>query len=329
MEKTVEILLTKEIINHFLHVYSLEEGYKLLGDFENYVYEVNKNDCTFILRLTHSTHRELENLLAEIDWIQYLSSQRLNISMAFQSNNGKYVESISAMDGSIFYATLFSKVSGEQVKIKDELFNEQLFYVWGKTIGKMHAVTKTYVPSPNIKERYHWNEDELLDVEKYFPAEDKVAIQNAKELFEQINKLRKNKDNYGLIHSDIHWGNFFYDGKSIYVFDFDDCCYQWFVSDIAIPLYYSTLSGFSASETERRNEFGEFFYSSFIEGYKTENSLPQDIEQQLPLFLMLRDITLYSALNKKIAPEDRNERVKQMLEEIKVRIEQKKPIVHL
>ncbi|WP_066289769.1 phosphotransferase enzyme family protein [Bacillus sp. FJAT-29937] len=327
MEKSVEVLHTKEILIHFLKSFSLEDEYKLLGDFENFVYEVYKEGKPYILRITHSSHRELENLYAEIEWVNYLYKQGISVSTAFESINGKFVEFISAVDQSVFYGSLFSKASGEQVKAFP--VNNDLFSAWGKQIGKIHAATKKYESSPLIKQRPHWYEDELLNVEKYFPETETVARQNAIELVEKIKSLPIDKDNYGLIHSDIHAGNIFYDGRSIHVFDFDDCCYHWLVSDIAIPLYYSCLSSFTANEINKREEFGRLFMDAFLAGYKKENNLPNGWEEQLPLFLMLRDITLYSVFNKKIAPEDRNERVIRLMDEIKTRIIQKISIVNV
>ncbi|MEH7344049.1 phosphotransferase [Bacillus sp. JJ1532] len=329
MEKSVEVLHTKEIMIHFLKSFSLEDEYKLLGDFENFVYEVYKEGKPYILRITHSSHRELENLYAEIEWVNYLYQQGINVSTAFESINGKFVEFISAEDQSVFFGSLFSKATGKPVKTKENPFNNDLLSTWGKQIGKMHTATKKYVSSPLIKKRPHWYEDELLNVEKYFPATETIARQNAIELLEKIKSIPVDSDNYGLIHTDIHAGNFFYDGSSIHVFDFDDCCYHWLVSDIAIPLYYSCLSSFTAKEINEREEFGRLFIDAFLAGYKTENNLPHGWEEQMPLFLMLRDITLYSVFNKKIAPEDRNERVIRLMDEIKSRIEQKKSIVNI
>ena len=42
-------------------------------------------------------------------------------------------------------------------------------------------------------------------------------------------------DSYGLIHNDFNDGNFTvdYDNGDITVFDFDDCCYFWFMYDLA------------------------------------------------------------------------------------------------
>jgi amicoumacin kinase len=328
MEKSVEILFTEDILKRFLTSFGLQSEVKKLGDFENYVFAVYLGDGPVILRITHSSHRSKEEINAELDWMNYLHNQRVNCPAVFKSINNQIIEIQQAEDGSFFYACLFSKVPGNPVKIKSEEFNEQLFYAWGKEIGKLHAVTKDYQPSYEIPLRPTWEDEELLNIEDYVPNENEI-IKNTKLLINQLKALPKNKDNFGLIHSDIHSGNFFYDGESIHVFDFDDCSYHWYASDIAIPLYYSIFYGYKSSSKTEQEQFAKKFLTHFINGYEQHNSLPEGWKEQMPLFFMLRDITLYSVLHKKIAPEDRDESLNQMLETLKERIINNESIVKL
>ncbi|MUK87927.1 phosphotransferase [Ornithinibacillus sp. L9] len=329
MEPAVEQLLSKEIMEEALSHFTLRPEYRKLGDFENYVFEVYRNDMPYILRITHSTHRSEDEIKAELDWINFLHFEQVNVPKAYESKNGRMVEAINAADGSVFYCSLFSKVIGEPVKITSKLFNEKLFFAWGKTIGRMHHATKKYTLTENIKRRASWDEDDLLEIENYVPAQDTVIIQHTKELVNQLTTLPKNSDNFGLIHSDIHSGNFFFDGEEIHVFDFDDSCYLWFSSDIAIPVYYSALYRYPQGNKNERNAFANMFMKSFMEGYKTESQPPKQWKEQLPLFLRLRDMTLYSVLYKKIPLEERNEEINKLLEEIKKRIESNEAIVDI
>jgi amicoumacin kinase len=328
MEKSVEILFTEDILKRFLTSFGLQSEVKKLGDFENYVFEVYLGDGPVILRITHSSHRSKEEIFAELDWMNYLHNQRVNCPAVFKSINNQIIEGQQAEDGSFFYACLFSKVPGNPVKIKSEEFNEQLFYAWGKEIGKLHAVTKDYQPIYEIPLRPTWEDEELLNIADYVPNENEI-IKNTKLLINQLKALPKNKDNFGLIHSDIHSGNFFYDGESIHVFDFDDCSYHWYASDIAIPLYYSIFYGYKSAGKSEQEQFSKKFLTPFIKGYEQHNSLPEGWKEQMPLFFMLRDITLYSVLHKKISPEDRDESLNQMLETLRKRIINKESIVTL
>jgi amicoumacin kinase len=328
MEKSVEILFTKEILNTFLDSFGLQSKVKKLGDFENYVFEVYREDKPMILRITHSSHRSNDEILAELNWINYLHEQGVCCPAVFTSSKNQLIEALSVGDGSSFYACLFSKVPGNPVKIKSNEFNEQLFVAWGKAIGQMHSATKDYMPRKDVKLRPSWVEEELLDIENYAPKE-KEIIKNTKILIKELELLSRGKDNFGLIHSDIHSGNFFYDGESVHIFDFDDCSYHWFASDIAIPLYYSILYGYQDVSERERELFAMNFLAHFIKGYEQFNTLPGGWKEQLPLFFMLRDVTLYSVLHKKISPEERDENINKMLEALKSRIIKKEPIVKL
>ncbi|MFE4524669.1 phosphotransferase enzyme family protein [Cytobacillus firmus] len=327
MEKAVDALMTDEILHHFLSIFSLNiVNYKKLGDFENYVYQASKDGEELILRITHSTHRKLEELLSEVDWMSYLRTEGVKVPKVVSSKNGNMIEALEAGDGTVFYAGLFSKAMGKPISVRAPEFNKELFHAWGRAVGKMHAATKSYVPSADIVPRMQWDEEELLTVEKYIPEEDQLIVKNTKDLLNLLQTLPKHINNYGLIHTDIHSGNFFYDGKDIQVFDFDDCCYHWFGSDIAIPLYYSLLYKFKEADPAEVNIFGKVFLNSFLDGYQLENEIPCDLENHLPLFLRLRDITLYSVLHKKIAPEERDHQLLVMMKSIKDRIERNAPI---
>jgi len=328
MEKSVEILFTEDILKRFLNSFGLQSEVKKLGDFENYVFEVSHGDTPVILRITHSSHRSKDEIYAELDWMNYLNTQKVNCPTVFESVNNQIIEVLQAVDGSFFYGCLYSKVPGNPVKIRSHEFNEQLFFAWGKAIGQIHYVTKNYKPSKETKLRPSWEDEELLDIETYVPNEEKI-IKNSNLLINELKLLPKNKDNFGLIHSDIHSGNFFYDGEIVHVFDFDDCSYHWYASDIAIPLYYSVLYGYHNVSERERVEFAQKFLTYFVAGYEQHNSLPEGWKEQLPLFFNLRDITLFTVLHKKIPPEERDESLNRMIEGLRRRIINREPIVKL
>ncbi|WP_079508225.1 phosphotransferase enzyme family protein [Mesobacillus jeotgali] len=329
MEKAVESLMGEKLLNDFLERYGLEPEVKKLGDFENYVFEAYQKGHPYIMRITHSSHRIKDEILSELDWMRHLHSNGLSVPEVFQSKSGKLVEEAAAEDGSLFFCCLYAKAGGNPVSVRSEQFNTELFEKWGEMTGKMHSATKTYHPSEGIKRRGSWDDDDLLQVKKYYPDKERDLVRNAEEVISAITTLSKNIDSYGVIHTDIHSGNFFYDGEKIQVFDFDDASYHWFASDIAIPLYYSILYRIPVTDREERQRFGKIFLDSFIHGYEKGNTLPEGWKEQVPLFLMLRDVVLYAVLHKKIAPEDRNDNLLAMMEEIADRIKNKQPIVNI
>ncbi|MEH7414227.1 phosphotransferase [Neobacillus drentensis] len=326
MEKSVEVLFTQSILDRLLVCFQLEGMVRKLGDFENYVFEVNREGKPLILRITHSSHRNRTEIEAELGWMNFLYKNKVNCSEVIPLSSGEFIQTVNAADGTSFYGCLFSKVKGEPVKMNSKQYNEELFYSWGKEIGKMHLVTKQYQPKKGESLRPYWYEEELLRVEDLFPHDPEI-IENTEQLIKELRELPRNRNNFGLIHSDIHSGNFFFDGEEIHVFDFDDSCYLWFVSDIAIPLYYSLFYGYNHAKEDEKTVFSLLFLTHFTRGYEVYHPLPEKWKEQLSLFLRLRDITLYSVFHKKIAPEDRSEQLNQILVELRRRIILKEAIV--
>ncbi|WP_113930419.1 phosphotransferase [Bacillus sp. P14.5] len=328
MEKWVEELFNKEVLQKAADFYGGDiSKAKKLGDFENYVYEIHKEDKPYILRLTHSSHRSSEQVEAELEWVNFLHSQGVNVSLVSHSSAGNLVEEIPAGDTS-FYVCLFDKAPGSPVGVQSDLFSLPLFKEWGKTVGKMNKATKGFVEGKAHRE--HWHEDDLLkNRSAYLLKEDEAIIKEGEELVEKLQTFPTGPDEYGLIHSDIHSGNFFYHEGEIHVFDFDDCSYHWFASDIAIPLFYSVWAKMSGKDLEERSRFGEEFLTSFLSGYYEENSLDEKWIKRIPLFLRLRDIVLYTVYHKKFDINNMSEREAGAVAGIKKRLVDNELIVEL
>ncbi|EDL65195.1 phosphotransferase enzyme family protein [Bacillus sp. SG-1] len=326
MEKWVEELFNEDILRRAAEFYGGDSSNaKKLGDFENYVYEIHKGNTPYILRLTHSSHRNKEQVEAELEWVNYLHSQGVNVSLVSHSNEGNLVEEIPA-GGSAFYVCLFDKAPGVPVSVKSDMMNPLLYEEWGRTIGKMHRVTKNYKQAHIARE--HWYEDDLLkNMSSYLPKEDAGIALEGKELMGKLLSLPTEKDEYGLIHSDIHSGNFFCHEGEIHVFDFDDSSYHWFASDIAIPLYYSTWAKVGSKSLQERSVFGEEFLTHFLKGYFRENTLEEVWIKRIPLFLKLRDIILYSVFHKKFDMSHLSEWEEGAVKGIKARLLQDEPMV--
>ena len=104
--------------------------------------------------------------------------------------------------------------------------------------------------------------------------------------------MPREADAYGLIHQDAHTGNLFVDDAGhITLFDFDDCVYGPFIYDIAMALFY--IVPFDLSGASRMT--GEFM-PHFLRGYRRENRFEAAWLEQLPHWLKLREIDLYSAI---------------------------------
>lgn len=330
MEAAVAEIFGEHIIDEAARRFGLKSGsQRKLGDFENYVFEMERNGTMYILRLTHSSHRAEEDIVAELSWISYLVSQGLDIPQCYLSLNGKMTELIAAGD-SYFTACLFEKARGHLPDYNNAAdWNLDLFRKWGELTGRMHEATSKYTEPDGVIRRLSWDDDELLqNADRYVQAGDEYVLERLNEVLVHLRKLPRGHDVYGLIHTDIHPRNFFVNDGQISVFDFDDCAYNWFIHDLAIPLYYS-LTWVPFDDNGKKREFAHEFLKAFWIGYSSEYKLQSEWLEEMPYFMKLRDITLYLVLNKKTDPQDRPLRLQQWMEEMKHRIKRDIPIVEL
>ncbi len=327
MEKEVEILFSDEIIDFGTRVFGLDhDSLEKLGSFENYVFSARKNNEACILRFTHSSHRTKEQVESELAWLQFLKENHAPVCGPFQSQNGQLVEEVDAQETQ-FFVTLFEKAKGEAVKTTDPSFNEKLFYEWGRATGILHRLSADYKEAETIVKRPDLIEEFDQQFAPFIPKEDSLVQKKVGKLLSSVKSLPKDKERYRLIHSDIHSGNFFFDGEHITIFDFDDASYHYIVSDIAIPIYYSVW--FNTNLSDEDAFINDLFYPTFMKGYLSEHDLQLDILQDLSLFLKLRDCELYGVLHKKWDLTALNEKQKLVLTELRERIISETPIVNV
>jgi len=297
MEAHIKALFNEQVLEKsglFFGV-KLEDLFEV-GGFENFIYGYKKEGKDYILRISHASHRTYEELLSELDFVNFLANQHANVSIPILSINQHLVEKVEVND-SYFTVSSYIKANGERPN-KDQ-FDETFFFNYGKTIGEFHRLTKVYMPDQVIIKRFSWDNDPLfINARSYLPDSDEIIYQRFKELMEHLNQIPKHTDNFGLIHTDIHMGNFFVKNKELCVFDFDDCAYMWFVSDIAIALFY--YIEFSARDEKNQLSLSEFFMTHFMRGYLSENSITKQDMKTMNDFLKLRELVLYIVFNRSV-----------------------------
>lgn len=320
MEKQIRDIFNDEIIKVASDRFGvLFEDVKKVGGFENFIYEFTRDQQDFILRISHSNHRTLEMVEAELDWVDYLAKNGASVSQPIRSINNRLVEKINLEDGSYFLVTAYYKAPGRHVKKED--VTEELIREYGRVIGKLHRLTKDYQPGQS--KRIEWDEEGfIVSARSYLPDSEVAIYDHLMETIDQIKKLPQNKECYGLIHTDIHFGNFFINDGNITVFDFDDSAYKWFISDIAIALFYLIAN----KSDEEKVSLTKWFMKHFISGYQVENQLDPFWFEQLPIFLKLREIILYVVIYRSEYPNF-SEWGQNYINQYKSRIENNIPFV--
>jgi len=259
----------------------------LLDGFESYIYEFTRDRGDYILRIGHSRRRTPELIQGEVEWINHLADGGAGVARAIHSKADRLVEAIGDGHDGQFLATAFVKALGRPVW--EVGWTPVLYQTYGQLLGRIHALSKAYMPSDLAIRRYAWNHPQNMDVLDWLPADEPVPIEKFQYIIKHLETLPHDTDGYGLIHQDAHSGNFFVDDDGrITLFDFDDCVYGWYVYDIAMVVFYMVVNH------PDPDGLMQAFWPRFWAGYCAENTLDPAWLAEIPWFLKLREVDLYA-----------------------------------
>ncbi|MFB3163302.1 phosphotransferase [Neobacillus sp. 179-J 1A1 HS] len=270
------------IIDTILHLYGYKEGelVPINDGFHNTVY----SHGNLIFRVSPANRRKQVDIMNELAFIKGLWENGVPVSLPVKSLNKKLIEPIS----SNHFVVAFEKAKGTSIDVtKTEVWNDDLFYRWGNVMGRMHSAGK------KIKvDRPIWTVQEP-DLLKLFPKITSETIaEKYKQLLMQLATFPLTPDLFGLIHNDFHQGNMFVKEARLTVFDFDDCAYHWLAYDLATSFYHAYWQ--ATSFTPEHTQFSSEFWMHFLRGYQQEHTLSKELILQIPIFLKIREIFLYT-----------------------------------
>ena len=297
MEERIRQRYTPEILEHVLVAYGISsEHIQELDGFESYIYQFERGTQKGVLRISHSIRRTVGLIQAELEWINYLHLGGVRVARPIPTLKGEWLESIpDGKDGS-FITAAFNWAPG-QIHRGD--WSSSLLREYGVQLGKMHQRAVDYKPANPIIKRAEWHDPLNLDFHAFIPENDHMIRQIAQDLMAHFHSLPKPADGYGMIHQDPHPGNFHVDEEGrITFFDFDDCAYGWFVNDIALVIFYTSLG------KEDPDSFITTFLDDFLVGYFQEIDLDPIWFQQIPAFQKLRELDLYALIHRSFDVEN-------------------------
>ncbi|MGC9393423.1 MAG: phosphotransferase enzyme family protein [Anaerolineae bacterium] len=260
-----------------------------LGGMDGAVYAYTQGDKDYILKFVPTAEDDLPLIVEKWDFVNYLAEHGVPVSRPVLSLNEQLVE--RAQDGTQVYAVFQAeKAPGKHVDGRHIAeYDTGLFREWGRTMGKMHALTQGYTGGGHIGD---WR-GEVHFMTNWYPDEDVRAHWRAMEAY--LDTLPQLRDAYGLIHNDLHPHNFLVDNGRITVIDFDVCNHHWFATDIGIALFHAAWMGYGGDKDP--NAFLPGFYARFMEGYNEENTLDSFWLQQLVHFVDYRRLLMFSVFS--------------------------------
>ena len=258
----------------------------------NQIFVCSKNDeKKFVLRISSTGDRNEKDYLAETEFVYYLAKGGAPVADVIPSVNGKLVETVED-DGAAVFVSLFEYAKGMLLcdngyRYREGAPLEEYFYNTGKTLGKIHELSKRFEPTvghrrPDYFDKYNMEYINNLIPDTYSDLKNAIAAS-----LEKFRELPTDTQTYGLIHFDYSDGNYHIDmtNGSITVFDFDNCMYCWYMFDLA-NLYLHGEGWFRFESDPAKREAGmQHYFNTILKGYKSETTISEDLLNQLPLFI--------------------------------------------
>ncbi len=173
----------------------------------------------------------------------------------------------------------------------------------GRFMGRMHAHAAAFVPPAGFsRPRWDWERlfgaASVLDPARSGPVFDAagrdVFAALARHADEVMRALGEGPRVFGLIHSDLHQGNYLFQGRDVHAIDFDECGFGHYLFDIAVTLF----------ALRRREDYAPL-RAAFLQGYRREHALTERDEGRLETFLALRVVDFVNWIMSWPSPDDR------------------------
>ncbi|MEI3603767.1 phosphotransferase enzyme family protein [Oceanobacillus sp. SE10311] len=300
---------------------------KLLGGFENNVLECIGQDKSIVLKFYTTQKYSIERIKAELNWIRHLQGADVIVTSPIPTINGELIVTACNIFNQKYHVVAYEKAKGTPVNdMNSNEWDDHLFYIWGKTMGKMHVAAKSFQFSNDIFKTLQWNKEDIIVSP---PELGKTIHSQWNKFISQMKQFPKDPHSYGFIHHDLHQQNFYLDHNELVLFDFGDGIFHWFANDIAISLYHA-IQSIQANEQKKRKEFAMTFLSSFIRGYMRANQLNEKSLLKIPFFINYRQIYSYVYFINYLSVEQKKQvQVTNMLKKMKNNIEKHIPYLNI
>ncbi|WP_273834020.1 phosphotransferase enzyme family protein [Guptibacillus sedimenti] len=270
---------------------------------------------TYYARVTN--YKSYEEQVDEVTYTNFLYQEGLGVSPTIASVNGEVVERIM-LDREML-TVVYQAAPG--IHLPRGRWQPNVFHELGRQIGRLHRLSKKFEETYPVTNINDWHENEEYAFLKYIPKEERTIREVAHDVLSTIKNLTKSYSNYGLLHGDLCLENLLVDQESnLTMIDFQDCEKHFYVFDLAAAVYsameYSYVGGGNIVD------YGRAMTKAILQGYREENNLSPEMEDQLPLFIKLKEVFEYSLMHMYWDKERLTEDQIRIMNHFRLRIEQ-------
>ncbi|MEZ4737052.1 MAG: phosphotransferase [Caldilineaceae bacterium] len=279
------------ILNQLAHCYGIttDQLHCLTDNPADGVYGFTQHEQSFVIKYSLPTARPFAMLQSQVHWLNFLATHGAPVSRPVPARQGVLVEQLRIEETSVS-AVCYEHAPGVRPPVPT--LTAAQWQSWGQTLGKLHALSTVYTPSPHHQPLDHWNAGAAQD-RALIPADQPLVLEKFDALQDYFQTLPTNPQLYGVIHGDLQANNLCLDQGTFWVIDFDNCAYHWFLMDIATSLYF-TLWERPAEQSNAT--FAAFVLENLWAGYAREYTLDVAWVERLPIFLKQIEMNSYLAI---------------------------------
>lgn len=275
------------------------------------LYEYSAMGGTYILKIIEMPEAEvadrLQTMKGRLEFVRFLGERGVPIVYPEPTVHGGLYAVEQSPDQTVVAYT-YRKREGLPLFKHPWDEHEELFALWGRTMGSMHAAAAEYpvwqmLPGDLEGRLLGWEmEWRFFDS---FCKDDEVREQwQALKL--QLDELPQERDGFGFTHNDLHMENLLFRQGEITVLDFDVASPHWFACDLAIALY--SIFAYAANGMLEKPPANPLWLKKvaarFLEGYESEYPLSPYWRQRINLFLHYRRILLFTIFAPELIGKD-------------------------
>lgn len=271
---------------------------KFIRHSENLTFQVSDERKKYLLRLHKPNTVTLEDfrqqpqaILSELQWMDALRSEAgMRVPAVIPNRNGELITLIAPAAGAApIPCSLLGWVNGQPFDPAAEnapLLARQL----GELMARMHEHASTWQPPAGfLRPRYGpdhvWALVETLAeaVSMGLLASSDFALLRllAEAIGSSVATIAQTPENYGLIHGDLHTGNWLVHRGQIVLLDFSLCAFGYHLFDIAIA-----AGSLGAENIGLR--------ACFLDGYCKRRSLPPNYQRLVEAFFIISVLGHYT-----------------------------------
>jgi Ser/Thr protein kinase RdoA (MazF antagonist) len=272
-------------------------GLTLVKHRENAVFKVSTDGGEhFAMRIHRQGYHSAAELQSEMLWMQALAADGIATPAIIATSSGARFAAVVVEDGAATVnVSLLAWVDGNAFDhlgrvergVVPEL--QQRYRQLGALAARLHNQSERW-QRPAGFVRHAWDSEGLLGesplwgkfwLHPLLSAQQRTTLLEARMVLRGLlRQLGQGEDCYGLIHADFLPENILVDHDELYLIDFDDCGFGWYLFEMATSLFPKINEPYFDSLVE-----------NYVQGYRSERPFSDAHLEIFPAFLLLRGMT--------------------------------------